>query len=181
MLDQWVSRRTEETQGQTEMRTEMRQKNDRTENPTDKYNPQAIKAKWQKRWTETAIYRTLSLADRPTNFPVSQSTNLPTFYCLDFFSLPVRRRPERRARPQLCAHRRHLALLPYERIRRAPFEGRDVDCLEHGAIERGASGLATLVPTSVLIPKRLPRPGRVGDSFPLLCTKFTHNSPVLAP
>jgi leucyl-tRNA synthetase len=40
------------------------------------YNPQAIEAKWQKRWAETGIYRT------PTR-PNSQ-----TFYCLDFFPYP---------------------------------------------------------------------------------------------
>lgn len=46
------------------------------EKPTDKYNSQAIEARWQRRWAETEIYRT------PTP-PYSQ-----TFYCLDFFPYP---------------------------------------------------------------------------------------------
>ncbi len=49
--------------------------------PTTEYNPQAIEARWQQRWAETAIYRTPSL-------PISPSTHFPTFYCLDFFPYP---------------------------------------------------------------------------------------------
>jgi leucyl-tRNA synthetase len=45
--------------------------------PTE-YDPQAIEARWQQRWAETAIYRT------PT--PLARHSH--TFYCLDFFPYP---------------------------------------------------------------------------------------------
>jgi leucyl-tRNA synthetase len=48
---------------------------------SDEYSPQAIDAKWQKRWDEMGIYRTPDL-------PLSRSTPFPTFYCLDFFPYP---------------------------------------------------------------------------------------------
>ena len=40
------------------------------------YNPQAIEAKWQKQWADTALYRT------------PEADGRPTFYCLDFFPYP---------------------------------------------------------------------------------------------
>jgi leucyl-tRNA synthetase len=43
---------------------------------SEPYNPQAIEAKWQRRWAEAELYRTPEPADRPT------------FYCLDFFPYP---------------------------------------------------------------------------------------------
>ena len=49
---------------------------DTQETSTDKYNPQIIEARWQKRWAETAIYRT----------PIHPHPH--TFYCLDFFPYP---------------------------------------------------------------------------------------------
>jgi leucyl-tRNA synthetase len=42
------------------------------------YDPQAIEAKWQKRWAETGLYRTPPLSDDGRS----------TFYCLDFFPYP---------------------------------------------------------------------------------------------
>jgi leucyl-tRNA synthetase len=42
----------------------------------DNYNPQAIEAKWQRRWAETAVNRTPPRAQDDT------------FYCLDFFPYP---------------------------------------------------------------------------------------------
>jgi len=48
----------------------------------DPYDPQAIKARWQRRWAETAIYRTPDLTTQPPDHPTS------TFYCLDFFPYP---------------------------------------------------------------------------------------------
>ena len=59
---------------------------DMGETPADEYNPQVIESKWQKRWAETAIYRT---PDHPPNQPINQLTHPPTtFYCLDFFPYP---------------------------------------------------------------------------------------------
>ncbi len=40
------------------------------------YDPHAIEARWQKRWTDTALYRT------------PEGNGRPTFYCLDFFPYP---------------------------------------------------------------------------------------------
>jgi len=40
------------------------------------YEPQVIEARWQKRWTETALYRT------------PEGDGRPAFYCLDFFPYP---------------------------------------------------------------------------------------------
>jgi leucyl-tRNA synthetase len=48
----------------------------RTES-SQSYNPHIIEAKWQKRWAETALYRTPGLDDPR-----------PKFYCLDFFPYP---------------------------------------------------------------------------------------------
>ena len=46
------------------------------EKPIDKYDPQAIEAKWRRNWAATGIYRT----------PDPEGTS--TFYCLDFFPYP---------------------------------------------------------------------------------------------
>ncbi len=43
---------------------------------SETYNPHAIEAKWAKRWTDTALYRTPENSDHPT------------YYCLDFFPYP---------------------------------------------------------------------------------------------
>jgi leucyl-tRNA synthetase len=43
---------------------------------TDSYNPHTIEARWQKRWADTALYRT------------PEADGRPTFYCLDFFPYP---------------------------------------------------------------------------------------------
>jgi leucyl-tRNA synthetase len=43
---------------------------------SENYSPQVIEAKWQRRWAETAIYRTPS------------PPRAKTFYCLDFFPYP---------------------------------------------------------------------------------------------
>jgi len=48
----------------------------RTTDASEPYNPHTIEARWQKRWAETALYRTPAGNDRPT------------FYCLDFFPYP---------------------------------------------------------------------------------------------
>jgi len=48
------------------------------ERSTTEYDPQAIEARWQQRWAETAICRT------PT--PLARHSH--TFYCLDFFPYP---------------------------------------------------------------------------------------------
>jgi len=45
-------------------------------NPTKKYNPQTIEAKWQRHWSETGIHRT------------PDPHGKTTFYCLDFFPYP---------------------------------------------------------------------------------------------
>ncbi len=50
--------------------------------PFDEYNPQAVEARWQQRWAETAIYRTSGPADYdPPDYPAK-------FYCLEFFPYP---------------------------------------------------------------------------------------------
>jgi len=54
----------------------MKQKRERTDNPGDEYNPQAIEARWQERWAETGIYHT------------PEHPHSHTFYCLDFFPYP---------------------------------------------------------------------------------------------
>jgi leucyl-tRNA synthetase len=43
---------------------------------SDLYHPHSIEARWQKRWTEEALYRT------------PDENGRPTFYCLDFFPYP---------------------------------------------------------------------------------------------
>jgi leucyl-tRNA synthetase len=50
----------------------------RTSEPFEPYEPHAVEARWQKRWAETALYRT----------PDRQGDSRPTFYCLDFFPYP---------------------------------------------------------------------------------------------
>jgi leucyl-tRNA synthetase len=48
----------------------------RREENSGPYNPHAIERKWQKRWLDTALYRT------------PEEDSRPTFYCLDFFPYP---------------------------------------------------------------------------------------------
>ena len=43
-----------------------------------RYRPHEIERKWQKRWAETALYRT----------PTPKDGSVATFYCLDFFPYP---------------------------------------------------------------------------------------------
>jgi len=64
-------------QDRIERRTEVKQ-----EKRTDPYDPRAIEARWQRRWTETGVYRTPDSAVQPATHPAQ------TFYCLDFFPYP---------------------------------------------------------------------------------------------
>jgi leucyl-tRNA synthetase len=48
----------------------------RTADRFEPYQPHAIEAKWQKKWSDTALYRT------------PEADGRPTFYCLDFFPYP---------------------------------------------------------------------------------------------
>ena len=87
------------------------------------YNPHAIEAKWQKRWADTALYRT-------------PDDGWPADLLLPgLFSLPFGRGAERGPLPQLCAHRRHQPLPPHEgRCRAAPH---GLGCLWPARRERG--------------------------------------------
>jgi leucyl-tRNA synthetase len=57
---------------------------------TDAYDPQAIEARWQRRWAETGIYRTPDPTTQPPDPSLHSGQAHPTttFYCLDFFPYP---------------------------------------------------------------------------------------------